>query len=209
MALSRHRVAKQWRKPLELIIIALRQAVAGSEATTTRIASELLRQVAFQVQDIRWEILCSQSVRRVDSTQYRRSRTRVWRSERLSGNSGWHGGLFVACITSAVSMNYWAHRLLLGGPRCWPISRRTRMSVSTEGPSAGVLYEELRALGYLGSYGTVRDWVGPLCAVEIAPARNRLSKVRRITSWVCIARADDEQIELKQVLASYGHFEGH
>ncbi|KJF19109.1 Transposase (plasmid) [Rhodococcus sp. AD45] len=50
--------------------------------------------------------------------------------------------------------------------------------------SAAALYEELRTLGYRGSYSSVRDYLRPLRAIGAAPARRQIPKVRRITSWM-------------------------
>ncbi|MDI9915420.1 hypothetical protein [Rhodococcus sp. IEGM 1379] len=50
--------------------------------------------------------------------------------------------------------------------------------------STAALYEELRTRGYRGSYGTVREYLRPLCTIGAAPARRQFPKVRRITSWM-------------------------
>ena len=77
--------------------------------------------------------------------------------------------------------------------------------------SAAVLYEELRALGYRGSYSSVRDYLRPFRRIGAAPPSTpKVPKVRRITSWMLRHPdnlTDDEQIRLKQVLASCPHLE--
>ncbi|MDI9918622.1 ISL3 family transposase [Rhodococcus sp. IEGM 1379] len=77
--------------------------------------------------------------------------------------------------------------------------------------SAAVLYEELRALGYRGSYSSVRDYLRPFRGIGAAPPSTpKVPKVRRITSWMLRHPdnlTDDEQIRLKQVLASCRHLE--
>ena len=50
--------------------------------------------------------------------------------------------------------------------------------------SAAALYEELRTLGYRGSYSSVRDYLRPLRTIGAAPARKQIPKVRRTTSWM-------------------------
>ncbi|WP_233365478.1 transposase [Rhodococcus globerulus] len=76
--------------------------------------------------------------------------------------------------------------------------------------SAAALYEELRTLGYRGSYSSVRDYSRPLRAIGAAPARRQIPKVRRITSWMLRHPdnlTDDEQIGRGQVLAGCPHLE--
>jgi transposase len=77
--------------------------------------------------------------------------------------------------------------------------------------SAAALYEELRALGYRGSYSSVRDYLRPFRRIGAAPPSTpKVPKVRRITSWMLSHPAKltgDEQIRLKQVLASCPHLE--
>ena len=51
--------------------------------------------------------------------------------------------------------------------------------------SAAALYEELRALGYRGSYSSVRDYLRPFRRIGTAPPSTpKVPKVRRITSWM-------------------------
>jgi hypothetical protein len=77
--------------------------------------------------------------------------------------------------------------------------------------SAAALYEEIQALGYPGSYSSVRDYLCPFRRMGAAPPSTpKVSKVRRITSWMLRHPdnlTDDEQIGLKQVLASCPHLE--
>ncbi|MBQ9056496.1 transposase [Rhodococcus sp. (in: high G+C Gram-positive bacteria)] len=77
--------------------------------------------------------------------------------------------------------------------------------------SAAALYEALRALGYGGSYSSVRDYLRPFRRLGTAPPSTpKVPKVRRITSWMLSHPAKltgDEQIRLKQVLASCPHLE--
>ena len=49
------------------------------------------------------------------------------------------------------------------------------------------LYEELRALGYRGSYSSVRDYLRPFRRIGAAPpSAPKVPKVRRITSWMFV-----------------------
>ncbi|MGV9864084.1 transposase [Rhodococcus koreensis] len=77
--------------------------------------------------------------------------------------------------------------------------------------TARTLFDELRALGYRGSYATVRDYLRPFRDVGAAPpATPKIPKVRTITSWMLHHPdnlTDDEQLGLKQVLASCQHLE--
>lgn len=50
--------------------------------------------------------------------------------------------------------------------------------------SAAMLYEELRAMGYRGSYTTVRSYVRLLRHAGAAPLKGSVPKVRQITSWM-------------------------
>lgn len=77
--------------------------------------------------------------------------------------------------------------------------------------TALTLFDEIRALGYRGSYATVRDYLRPFREVGAAPpAAPKIPKVRRVTSWMLHRPedlTDDEQLGLKQVLASCQHLE--
>ncbi|UYF97226.1 ISL3 family transposase (plasmid) [Rhodococcus aetherivorans] len=76
--------------------------------------------------------------------------------------------------------------------------------------SAAVLYEELRAMGYRGSYTTVRSYVRLLRHAGAAPLRGSVPKVRQITSWMLRHPrdlTDEDRIGLKQVLAGCRHLE--
>ena len=77
--------------------------------------------------------------------------------------------------------------------------------------TALTLFDEIRAVGYRGSYATVRDYLRPFRDVGAAPpATPKIPKVRTITSWMLHHPdnlTDDEQLGLKQVLASCQHLE--
>ncbi|NDV10663.1 hypothetical protein GXW84_40785 [Rhodococcus sp. IEGM 248] len=77
--------------------------------------------------------------------------------------------------------------------------------------TAVTLYDEIPALGYRGSYATVRDYLRPFRQIGAAPpATPKIPKVRTITSWMLHHPdnlTDDEQLGLKQVLASCSHLE--
>ncbi|WAM19537.1 ISL3 family transposase (plasmid) [Rhodococcus sp. JS3073] len=77
--------------------------------------------------------------------------------------------------------------------------------------TALTLFDEIRALGYRGSYATVRDYLRPFRNVGAAPpATPKIPKVRTVTSWMLHHPdnlTDDEQLGLKQVLASCQHLE--
>jgi transposase len=69
--------------------------------------------------------------------------------------------------------------------------------------SATQLFAEIQALGYRGSYGTLRAYLRPFRALGTAPpAKARPPKVRHIASWI-LRRHDDldteEQVKLKEV----------
>ena len=69
--------------------------------------------------------------------------------------------------------------------------------------SATQLFAEIKALGYQGSYGTLRGYLRPFRALGTAPpAPTRPPKVRHIASWI-LRRHDDldpeEQVKLKEV----------
>jgi transposase len=71
--------------------------------------------------------------------------------------------------------------------------------------SAMQLFAEIRALGYRGSYGTLRAYLRPFRALGTAPpAAARPPKVRHIVGWI-LRRHDDldpeEQVKLKEVRA--------
>ena len=64
-------------------------------------------------------------------------------------------------------------------------------------------------MGYRGSYATIRDYFVPFRQVGAAPpAALKIPNVRDITSWMLHHPdniTDDEQLGLKQVLASCPH----
>jgi transposase len=75
--------------------------------------------------------------------------------------------------------------------------------------SAAQLCVEIRAAGYHGSYGTVRDYVRPFRTLDHAPrVAARPPRVREVTAWM-LRHPDthnpDEQVKLKQVLANCPH----
>ncbi len=77
--------------------------------------------------------------------------------------------------------------------------------------SATQLFAEIKALGYRGSYGTLRGYLRPFRAVGAAPpAPTRPPKVRHIASWI-LRRHDDldpeEQVRLKEVRARCQHLD--
>jgi len=77
--------------------------------------------------------------------------------------------------------------------------------------SATQLFAEIRALGYRGSYGTLRAYLRPFRALGTAPpAAARPPKVRHIASWILRRPEDldpDEQVKLKEVRARCRHLD--
>ena len=75
--------------------------------------------------------------------------------------------------------------------------------------SAAQLFVEIRAAGYPGSYGTVRDYLRPFRTLDVAPrVAARRPRVREVTAWMLRhpdTRNPDEQVKLKQVLANCPH----
>jgi transposase len=73
------------------------------------------------------------------------------------------------------------------------------------------LFAEIQALGYRGSYGTLRAYLRPFRALGSAPpAAARPPKVRHIAGWI-LRRHDDldpeEQVKLKEVRARCHHLD--
>ena len=71
------------------------------------------------------------------------------------------------------------------------------------------LFTEIRAIGYAGSYGTVRDYLQPFRTLDVT---QRVAvgppKVREVTAWMLRhpdSRNPDEQVKLKLVLANCPH----
>ncbi len=77
--------------------------------------------------------------------------------------------------------------------------------------NASTLYREIAEQGYPGSRGTVAAYLAPFRALGAAPPPTpTVPKVRQITSWMLRRPEDldaDEQLQLKQVLASCPHLE--
>jgi transposase len=77
--------------------------------------------------------------------------------------------------------------------------------------SATRLFAEIQALGYRGSYGTLRAYLRPFRALGTAPpAVARPPKVRHIASWILRRHDDlepDEQVKLKEVRAQCPHLD--
>ena len=71
------------------------------------------------------------------------------------------------------------------------------------------LHAEIRARGYRGGYGTVRDYLQPFRALAAAPpARPAPPKVRDVTGWMLRhpdSLDDDEKLKLKNVQARCPH----
>jgi hypothetical protein len=77
--------------------------------------------------------------------------------------------------------------------------------------SATQLFAEIRALGYRGSYGTLRAYLRPFPALETAPsAVAKPPKVRHIAGWI-LRRHDDlepeERVKVKEVRAQCRHLD--
>jgi transposase len=77
--------------------------------------------------------------------------------------------------------------------------------------SATRLFAEIQALGYRGSYSTLRAYLRPFRALETAPpAPTRPPKVRHIASWI-LRRFDDldpeEQVKLKEIRSQCRHLD--
>jgi hypothetical protein len=77
--------------------------------------------------------------------------------------------------------------------------------------SATALFAEIRALGYRGSYGTLRAYVRPFRTAGTAPPTGPpVPKVRHVTNWILRRHDDldpDEQIRLKQVRTQCPHLD--
>lgn len=77
--------------------------------------------------------------------------------------------------------------------------------------NASTLYREITEQGYRGNRGTVAAYVAPFRAPGAAPpATPTVPKVRRITSWMPRRPEeleDEEQLQLKEVLASCPHLD--
>jgi transposase len=77
--------------------------------------------------------------------------------------------------------------------------------------TARTLFTEIRALGYRGSYGTLRDYLRPFREPGTpAPATPPVPKVRHVSSWMLRHPDDldtDDQLALKQVLACCPHLD--
>jgi transposase len=76
--------------------------------------------------------------------------------------------------------------------------------------SATVLYQEITALGYRGSYGTLRGYLRPFRTLGAAPATPAPPKIRQITSWLLHHPdhlTEDEQLTLKQIRQQCAHLD--
>lgn len=206
-----HNLAEAVKKTVAAHHHWLRKPETEAELTFHRTAPEHLKQVAEPVHTTRQETSILAIRTKIVSRRSRLSRTKAWESELSQGNSDWQGRPFVVSTTRTVSRSCWEHREP-AGQRCWTSSPNIFTSVLGDGhASVTGLYEELKALGYRGSYSSVRDYLRPLRRIGAAPPSTpQVPKVRRITSWMLRHPdnlIDDEQIRLKQVLASCRYLE--
>jgi transposase len=76
--------------------------------------------------------------------------------------------------------------------------------------SATTLYQEITALGYRGSYGTLRNYLRPFRELGAAPKTPAPPKIRQITSWLLRhpdSLNEDEQLKLKQIREQCAHLD--
>jgi transposase len=76
--------------------------------------------------------------------------------------------------------------------------------------SATVLYQEIKAIGYRGSYGTLGNYLRPFRELGTAPKTAAPPKIRQITSWL-LRHPDrlneDDQLKVKQIREQCGHLD--
>ncbi|MDV6278327.1 ISL3 family transposase [Rhodococcus erythropolis] len=184
---------------------------SAPEPTIERTASEQLKRVAEQVHTTRQEgsILAIRTKNRFQAVATLKNEGMGIRTVARQ----------LGLARETVRRFYYANSVeeLLGAPRAgWPtmldeFAEYLHERFNDGHASAAALYEELRALGYRGSYSSVRDYLRPFHRIgAAAPSRPKVPKVRRITSWILRhpdSLTDDEQIRLKQVLTSCPHLE--
>lgn len=171
------------------------------EPSIERTASEQRRQAADQVHATRQEnsILAVRTKRRFEAiTTLKNEGIGIRTIARQLG-----------LARETVRRFYYANSVdeLLGAPRAGKPTMLDKFAVHLyerfhDGcTSAAALYEELQALGYRGSYSSVRDYLRPFRRIGTAPpSAPKVPKVRRITSWMLSHPANltgDEQIRLK------------
>ncbi len=206
-----HNLAEAVEKTVAAHHHFLRKAETEPEPSIDRTASEQLRMAAEQVHATRQEssILAVRTKQRFEAvTNLKNEGMGIRAIVRQLG-----------LARETVRRFYYASSVdeLLGAPRA---GRPTLLDEFAEylherfkygHTSASSLYEELRALGYRGSYSSVRDYLRPFRRIGAAPPSTpKVPKVRRITSWMLRPpdnHTDDEQIGLKQILASCPHLE--
>ncbi|OYD60794.1 ISL3 family transposase [Rhodococcus sp. OK302] len=205
-----HNLAEAVEKTVAAHHHCLRKAESEIEPSIERTTSELLRRAADQVHATRQEssALTARTKRRFEAVTNLKNEGMGIRAIAR------HFGL----ARETVRRFYRASSVdeLLGAPRAGRPTMLDEFAVHLHDrfndgyTSAAALYEELQALGYRGSYSSVRDYLRPLRSIGAAPAREQVPKVRRITSWMLRHPdnlTDDEQIGLKQILASCPHIE--